>query len=131
MSPSLINQIDRIIEATTCPLTVEDLGDFVFGGFMQFQDNADYFVYVAQAGVEIRKHENLPMAVQIPPNIGFFLVAWASEKLMEGRSISGEKGLDEIEKRIEKIERKHRVRGRIDTWEKKKPPPEWLDANKE
>jgi len=131
MSPSLINQIDRIIEATTCPLTVEDLGDFVFGGFMRSPDNVGYIINVAQVGVELRKHEGLPMAVQIPANLGFFLVAWASEKLMEKLSFAGEYGLDEVEKRLGKIERKHHVHGRINPWEKKNPPPEWLEADKE
>lgn len=130
MTPSLINHIDAILERSGRVFGFEELGDFVFGGFLR-GGREEGLEEVIMAGLELRKHEGLPMAVQIPPGLGFFLIAWACEHITDRRAWNGDRGIGEVEKRMERIERKHKVHGRIDLWSRKKPPKDWLQANEE
>jgi hypothetical protein len=127
----MINHLDRIIQETPCRLSIEDIGDFAFGGFMGGADAKPLFVDVLQAGIALRKHELLPLAVPVPPEIGFFLAAWAAERLQDERISDGDMGIDEVGRRIEKIERKRGVRDGLVPWRADKAPADWKAANRE
>ncbi len=131
MSSPVIEHIDRIIEATPCRLSIEGIGDLIFGGRMGGAFVQRYLDDIIQAGIELRKHERLPLAVPVPPEIGFFLISWGAERLQDQRIIDGDRGIDHVQRRMEKIERKHGARKKSIPWRVAEAPPDWQAANRE
>ena len=122
--------LDHLVAVSSCRLTIAELGDFVFGGYLRGADD-EYLDDVARAGLELRRHGGLPLAVPVPPDVGFFLVAWAAEWLAERRVHAGEAGMDRAWRRLEAIERKHGGGDALPWSTLDEAPPDWQDANRE
>ena len=99
MSFEVFDQLDDILEKTPCNLLIEDIGDLIFGGLLLRPRLDEYFDDVIEAGTVFRRHEGLPLAVPVPPEFGFFLVAWAVEWLQEAIIGEGARGIDKVERR--------------------------------
>ena len=126
--------LDHLVAVSSCRLTIMEIGDFVFGGYLRGAGDDHYLDDVARAGLELRRHGGLPLAVPVPPDVGFFLVAWAGDWLAERRVHAGEAGIDRAWHRLQAIERKHRGDGNGDflPWSTMdEAPPDWQEANRE
>lgn len=130
MRVAVNDHLDALLERAGIEPGVDDLGNIVFGGFLGCPDRAGLFEEVIAAGLEIRRHEGLPMAVQIPTGVGFFLVAWGCEWLHDTRVIDGDARLAELRKTMDRIERRHKVDHLDFPWVKKQAPEEWLVAER-
>jgi hypothetical protein len=131
MSSTLTDQLERIVELSSCRLSIEEIGDFVFGGFIAGNGPKHFLVDVMQAGIQVNESQGLPLAVPIPRDIGFFLIVWAAEWLSKDRVLKGERGIDRVWRRMRKIERRHGVEDEFVPWRVGEGPPEWETANKE
>lgn len=131
MAEPLTDHVDRLLGQSSCRLSLEEIADFTFGGFIGRPDRKPLLVEVVQAGIHLRKSQGLPLAVPVPEEIGFFLIAWGTEWLAEDRIHQGEMGIGEVRRRIKKIERRHGVKDGLLPWRVGKGPAEWEDANRE
>ena len=112
-------------------MTVEDIGDIVFGGLRTWSVLKHMINDVVQAGIELRRHEGLPLAVPVPPEIGFFLVSFAVERLQDQRIYDGDQDIGKVRRRLQKIERRHGVEEHIVPWRVDEAPANWQAANRE
>lgn len=131
MQDTLIDTIDRIVGQSSCRLSIEEIADFIFGGFMGRRELKPFLVEVVLAGVELKKSEGLPLRVPLPADIGFFLVAWGVDWLAQDRIAKGEKGIGQALRRMEKIERRHGVVDGLLPWKIGAGPAAWEAANRE
>jgi len=122
--------LNHLVAVSSCRLTIAELGDFVLGGYSRGGGD-DYLDDVARAGLELRRHGDLPLAVPVPPDVGFFLVAWAAEWLAERRVHAGEAGIDQARLRLQAIERKYGGGDALPWSTLDEAPPEWQDASHE
>ncbi len=129
--PETIDHLDRIIEKTACRLSIDDIADLIFGGLMGQPGSADLFDDIVEVGIELRKWAAMPLATPVPPEVGFYLVCWAVERLTDMRIGEGAKGIDKAMRRIEKIERRHGTGGDQEPWRVDEGPPKWQAANRE
>lgn len=130
MQDTLIDTIDRILEQSSCRLSIEEIAEFIFGGFMGRPKLKPYLVDVVQAGIALKKSQGLPLRIS-PAEIGFFLVAWGVDWLVQDRINKGEKGIDRALRRMEKIERRHGVVDGLLPWKIGAGPAAWEAANDE
>lgn len=130
-SPEVFDELDDILEGTSCSLLIEDIGDLIFGGLLGRPRLDDYFDDLIEAGTAFRRHEGLPLAVPVPPDLGFFLIAWAVECLQEAMIGDGARGIDKVERRMDKIEQRHGGRDDIPPWRPEDAPPAWQAASRE
>jgi hypothetical protein len=128
MSAEIIDHLDRIIGQTPCRLSFAEIADYAFGGLARGADIRPVIGDIIQAGIGLRKHENLQLAAPLPPEIGFFFIAWAVEKLEYERIQAGDMGLDKVRRRMEKIERKHGVEDGLVPWHVNEGPLNWQVA---
>lgn len=131
MQDTLIDTIDRILEPSSCRLSIDEIADFIFGGFLGQPDLKPFLVEVVLAGMELKKSEGLPLRVPLPADIGFFLVAWGVDWLTQDRIRKGEKGIGRVLRRMEKIERRHGAVDGLPPWEGGAGPAAWEEANTE
>lgn len=131
MAETSIDYVDRLVGQSSCRLSLEEIADFTFGGFFGRPDRKELLVDVVQAGIHLKKSQDLPLAVSLPPEVGFFLIAWGIDWLAEDRIHRGEMGIGEVRRRMEKIERKHGVEDGFLPWRAGKGPADWEAANKE
>jgi hypothetical protein len=131
MTFDLIDHLDRLIEGTSCRLWIDEIGDFIFGGYFGRASDDQFLDDVAQAGLELRRHGGLPLAVPVPPEIGFFLVSWAAEWLSDRRVRSGDGGINKATRRLRTIERKYGVDDVFPPWRAEEAPPDWRAADQE
>jgi hypothetical protein len=126
-----LEHLDYLVSVSGCRLSIMELGAFVFGGYLEGGDPA-YLDDVARAGLELRRHAGLPLAVPVPPDVGCFLVGWAAEWLAERRVEAGEAGIDQAWHRLQEIERNYRGAGDLLPWSTMDDaPPDWREANRD
>ena len=131
MPSPLIDHLDRIVGDVPCGLSIEEIGAFTFGGFMLMPDPTRLIPDVMEVGIALRKHQGMPLATPVPPQLGFFLVAWAGERLMDERIVKGDMGIGKVRRRIEKIERRDGVEDGLVPWREGHAPPQWEAANEQ
>ena len=130
-SSAMIEQLDQIIEDFECDISIEEIDRLIFSLAMHSRDAKPVLIEVAMAGHALRHSEGFPFAAPVPTGLGFFLIAIACERLADFRVDRGEKGLDRVRRRLEKIERRHGVEGRLVPWTNEEAPESWLAANRE
>ncbi|MBF0130239.1 MAG: hypothetical protein HQL33_09615 [Alphaproteobacteria bacterium] len=121
----VIESLDHLLRPAGVGMTLEDIGDYTFGGSMA---DPSRLGHVLRAGVVLKQAGTLPLTTPLPPELGFFLAGWASEHSVL-HDPEANRQLDLVAERIEQIEARYNIPA--DRPRSGKEPPELIAADLE